>query len=109
MQKPLSGLLILAGTVAGVVCGLLDIAQINTAAEVTGDLFIRLLKLVSTTVIFFSVLSTLTGMGNLREAGLLGGQVFRYTLLTTLIAASIALSLFLVTCSGPPAQPWSWI
>ena len=91
-----SGACILMTAALGIVCGLLDIAAIHSAAEVVGELFIRLLKLVSTPIIFFSVLSTLTGMANLHDAGVLGGRVIRYTLLTTLIAATIALLLFLL-------------
>ncbi|MTI15455.1 dicarboxylate/amino acid:cation symporter [Sansalvadorimonas verongulae] len=91
-----SGTLILVAAALGIVCGLLDIAAIYSVAEAVGELFIRLLKLVSTPIIFFSVLSTLTGMANLHDAGVLGGRVIRYTLLTTIIAATIALLLFLL-------------
>ena len=96
LTKLSSGTMIVFAAIMGIICGLLDITTVNTVATTVGDLFIRLLKLVSTPIIFFSVLSTLTGMGNLQEAGILGGRVFRYTLMTTLIAASIALTLFLV-------------
>ncbi|CAM3545589.1 dicarboxylate/amino acid:cation symporter [Parendozoicomonas haliclonae] len=91
-----SGFWILIAAAVGVVCGLLNIPAINDLATGIGELFIRLLKLVSTPIIFFSVLSTLCGMGNLQQAGRLGGRVIRYTLLTTVIAATIALSLFLI-------------
>ena len=91
-----SGTVVLIAAALGILCGLLDISAINSAAEVIGELFIRLLKLVSTPIIFFSVLSTLTGMANLHDAGVLGGRVIRYTLLTTVIAATIALLLFVV-------------
>ena len=90
-----SGSLILLAAVAGIVCGLLNQPSVISLATVVGELFIRLLKLVSTPIIFFSVLSTLTGMGNLKEAGHLGSRVMRYTLLTTVIAATVALGLFL--------------
>ena len=90
------GLWILLAAGAGIICGLLGIPEINSLASAVGELFIRLLKLVSTPIIFFSVLSTLCGMGNLQEAGLMGRRVVRYTLLTTVLAASIALALFLL-------------
>ncbi len=91
-----SGAWVLIAACAGGICGLLDISTINGLAEGIGELFIRLLKLVSTPIIFFSVLSTLCGMGNLNRAGRLGGRVIRYTLLTTMIAATIALGLLLI-------------
>ncbi|MCL6269279.1 dicarboxylate/amino acid:cation symporter [Sansalvadorimonas sp. 2012CJ34-2] len=96
VSKISTGTMISTAALLGITCGFMDVPVVNTIATTLGDLFIRLLKLVSTPIIFFSVLSTLTGMGNLQEAGILGGRVFRYTLMTTLIAASIALSLFLL-------------
>ena len=55
-----------------------------------------LAKLVSVPLIFFSLLSTLTGMGSMKMVKRLGGLVFRYTLLTTVVAACVALGLFLL-------------
>ena len=101
MAKQMQGVMIAAGTVLGIGAGLLDSDSVNAAATVTGEIFIRLLKLASTPIIFLSVLSTLSGMGDLKTAGSLGGQVLRYTLLTTVIAATIALVLF---CVVDPAR-----
>ncbi len=91
-----SGFSIFVATGLGIICGLLDIPALMTAADLAGEVFIRLLKLMSIPIIFFSVLSTLCSMGSLEEAGKLGGRVIRYTLLTTVIAATVALGLFIV-------------
>ncbi|MEM7589478.1 MAG: cation:dicarboxylase symporter family transporter, partial [Myxococcota bacterium] len=87
---------ILLGALAGIATGVWNQPTLMDAAAVTAALFIRLLKLVSVPLIFFSLLSTLTGMGSMKMVKRLGGLVFRYTLLTTVIAASIALGLFLL-------------
>lgn len=65
------------------------------AAQIISELFINLLKLVSLPIIFLSIVSTATGMGNLETVKNLGGRVMKYTLLTTATAAAIALALFL--------------
>ena len=87
-------MLLLAG-LCGVLTGWLDLAQINQASQVISDLFIRMLKLISLPIIFFALVSTLSGMGNLSDVKRLGGRVIKYTVLTTLIAASVALLLYL--------------
>lgn len=64
-------------------------------AETVSQLFINLLKLVSLPIIFLSIVSTAAGMENMEQMKHLGQKVIKYTLLTTLIAASIALALFI--------------
>lgn len=60
------------------------------------ELFINLLKLVSLPIIFLSIVSTVTGMSNIQEFKSLGKKVVKYTLLTTLIASTTALVLFVL-------------
>lgn len=78
----------------GVIAGLLNIAFINDAAHVIADIFMRLLKLLSLPVISFSLLATLSGLGNWKTLRNMGGRVIQYTLLTTVIAASVAAILY---------------
>lgn len=78
----------------GLGCAWLDYAPINQVGEVISELFIRLLKLVSLPIIFFSLLSTLSKMGSMAQVRILGVKVIKYTLLTTFIAATVALLLF---------------
>ncbi|MEM7494556.1 MAG: dicarboxylate/amino acid:cation symporter [Myxococcota bacterium] len=96
--------LILVGAAAGVITGIAGEPTLLGAADTVTTLFIRLLRLVSLPLIFFSLLSTLTGMGSLRTVKRLGGLVLRYTLLTTVIAACIALGLFLTIAPSQPAS-----
>lgn len=82
-------------TICGVCSGYLQEPFIYSVAETTSQVFINLLKLVSLPIIFLSIVSTASGMESIQQIKLLGKKVVKYTLLTTVIAASIALALFL--------------
>jgi Na+/H+-dicarboxylate symporter len=80
----------------GLISGFLDLPLINQTATVISQIFISLLKLVSLPIIFLSIVATTSGMESIDEIKYLGKKVIRYTLLTTLIAAAIALAVFLM-------------
>lgn len=80
----------------GLLSGYFNNVHVNTAAQGISDIFIGLLKLVSLPIIFLSIVSTASSMENARELKLLGQKVLKYTLLTTLLAATVALILFIV-------------
>lgn len=82
--------------ILGVFVGYLNSNPLNVTAQVAADLFINLLKLVSLPIIFLSIVSTASGMEDMREVKELGKRVAKYTILTTLIAATVALLLFIV-------------
>lgn len=89
-------LLLPLSVLIGILVGYLNIHAINVTAEVASELFINLLKLVSLPIIFLSIVSTASGMENMRELKDLGKRVARYTIVTTLIAATVALGLFVL-------------
>ncbi|CAO5680628.1 MAG: Proton/glutamate-aspartate symporter [Holosporales bacterium] len=89
-------LFILIAFILGVVSGFLNIPFLNNAANIISDIFMRLLKLLSLPVISFSLLATLSGLGNWKKLQHLGFRVVRYTILTTIIAATVAALLFFV-------------
>lgn len=76
--------------------GYMHIPFIYGIATAISDVFINLLKLVSIPIIFLSIVSTVSGMDNVHEFKRLGKKVVKYTLLTTYVAAVIALLVFLV-------------
>lgn len=78
----------------GVGSGYLQHPLVFTAAETLSQIFINLLKLVSLPIIFLSIVSTAASMESLQEIKVLGRKVVKYTLLTTMIAATVALGLF---------------
>lgn len=76
--------------------GYWDHPKIYAMATIVSELFINLLKLISIPIIFLSIVSTLSGMDNAGEIKSLGRSVVKYTLLTTIIAAAIALTIFVL-------------
>lgn len=82
-------------TLFGIVAGVSDSAMVYSLADLLSTLFINLLKLVSVPIIFLSIVSTAGGMENVHEVKALGKRVIKYTLLTTIIAALVALIVFL--------------
>lgn len=76
----------------GIITGWLGI---HTLAEATAEISISLLQLIALPLLFLSVISNLSGMKSLKEFQSIGKRVAFYTLLTTIIAAFIALALFL--------------
>lgn len=81
-------------TLLGIIAGYLNLNAIDAAAETISQVFINLLKLVSLPIIFLSIVSTASGMDSVSEIKSLGKRVIKYTLLTTVIAATVALILF---------------
>ncbi|OEY86599.1 amino acid transporter [Wolbachia pipientis] len=65
-------------------------------AKLFSDVFISLLKLISVPLVFFSIVSTISALKDSSEIKSLLRWVVFYTLLTTIIAASIALVLYLL-------------
>ncbi|MDD7805957.1 MAG: cation:dicarboxylase symporter family transporter [Endozoicomonas sp. (ex Botrylloides leachii)] len=103
-QKRLSPMQpLLIAVLLGLGCAWLNCPIINQLSEVLSELFIRLLKLVSLPIIFFSLLATLSGMSSMRHMRIFGGVVLKYTLLTTLSAAGLALLLYILInpANGP--------
>ncbi len=79
----------------GVVAGYIQNEMVFQVAETISQLFLNLLKLVSLPIIFLSIVSTASGMETFKEITLLGKKVLKYTIMTTVISATVALVLFL--------------
>lgn len=83
-------------TLLGLIAGYLNFPAIDVTAEAISEVFINLLKLVSLPIIFLSIVSTASGMDSVSEIKSIGKRVIKYTLLTTVMAAAIALVLFVI-------------
>lgn len=79
----------------GICTGLYYHPLFISCASLLSELFINLLKLVSLPIIFLSIVATASAMEGLSEMKVIGVKVLKYTLLTTVIAASLALALFI--------------
>ena len=86
---------LLIAILAGSLCYLSPIPFVLTLANTISELFLNMLKLISLPMIFLAIVSTLTQMKNLKEAGWLLKKIVKYTLITTLISAAVGLTLFI--------------
>ncbi len=65
-------------------------------AKLFSDIFISLLKLISLPLVFLSIVSTISGLKDSIEIKILLRKTLFYTLLTTIVAAFVALSFYLL-------------
>ena len=96
---------VLLALALGVVTGLLVPDKPLLACTLIAEIFMRLLKLISMPLIFFSLLSTLTGMDRGVVTRIMAGKLVRYTVLTTFISTIIALLVYLWI--APASLGWS--
>lgn len=90
------GLLILVGALLGLMAGFYDAPLFAPTAQTISELFVNFLKLVSLPVIFLSIVASLGNLGSFSAVKKLAGRTVFYTLLTTTLAALVALGLFLI-------------
>ncbi len=103
------------------VFGLFEVTSVTQTADVIANIFLKILRLISMPIIFFSLLATLTSMNHLGKAKVLLYKTLKYTLTTTLIAAFIGLILFYLfhpvyqkpgpipPIEGEPLHFWSYL
>lgn len=86
---------ILLAIVLALVAGWWQQPQLITLSKIVSDIFVRMLKMISLPMISLSLLATISSVGE-HTLSRLGKRIVSYTILTTAIAASIALALYLV-------------
>lgn len=87
---------LLASTLLAFLCVYFNVGISLSIAQVISDIFIRLLKLLSLPMIFLAITTTLSGIDNLQQIKFLGKKVIYYTIITTIISASIASLVYLI-------------
>jgi len=85
---------IFGGALLGVWCGYVHNPLIIKLATGVSEVFVNFLQLISLPIVFLSIVSTLSNMQSIQEMRTIGKKIVSYTVLTTLIAASVALFLF---------------
>ncbi len=90
-----SYLFMMIAILAGIFSAFLEIPLITLIAESITIIFMNFLKLIATPIVFLAIVATISNMQGFREMQNLGKRVFGYTLFTTMLAASVALALFL--------------
>ena len=96
MKKNYFNLGMILALLLGGILGFFDLPFVVILADVISTLFINMLKLISLPMIFLAIVSTLSRMTSLSEAGVLLRRILTYTVATTLIAATIGMILFLI-------------
>ena len=89
-------LYLIVAAIAGAATGSYGGDGLIAAADVVAHIFVSLLTLVSAPIILLSIISTFTSMGNFAEIKPLLMRVLKYTLITTVIAALVGLTLLVV-------------
>lgn len=82
--------------VLGLVTGFYANPMLFSLATYVSDVFMNLLKLVSTPILFLSIVTVASGMENMSAMAVMGKKVIKYTVITTILAATVALGVFLV-------------
>jgi Na+/H+-dicarboxylate symporter len=93
-----------AGIVTGVVLNTIDVAFLNDHLVaglfgMVGTMFVNALKMLVVPLVFFSLITGVTGIGDIRMLGRVGGKSFGLYLMTTAIA--IASAILLASLVGP--------
>ncbi|MGB2202029.1 MAG: dicarboxylate/amino acid:cation symporter [Pseudooceanicola atlanticus] len=94
-----------AGLVLGVIFNVIDSAFINTHIAgglfaMIGKMFVNALKMLVVPLVFFSLICGVTGIGDIRVLGRVGGKSLVFYILTTGLAISIAIILALIVGPG---------
>lgn len=101
----------LVAIVLGLVNGLWGSQFWQTAGQFISDVFIRLFRFIAIPIIAVSIISTLATISRSKESGKIFRHTIFYTLLTTVLAASLAAVLFVlyapanVALTGTASQP----
>lgn len=101
----------LVAIVLGLVNGLWGSQFWQTAGQFISDIFIRLFRFIAIPIIAVSIISTLATISRSKESGKIFRHTIFYTLLTTVLAASLAAVLFVlyapanVALTGTASQP----
>lgn len=80
----------------GLVTGFFPQPILFSLASYVSDVFMNLLKLVSTPILFLSIVTVASGMENMSAMAAMGKKVIKYTIITTVLAATVALGVFLL-------------
>ena len=103
---------ILLGLVAGIVVGVIAKApsmamlhRIVIAIEPVGTAFIRLISMVVIPLVIGSLFVGIASLGDVRRLGRVGGRTLEYFVTTTLIAATIGVTVALVAGVGEGLDP----
>jgi Na+/H+-dicarboxylate symporter len=88
----------------GILAGSFSSTYIHELSLSISEIFLKMLKFISLPMIFLAIVSTMTQMKSLSEARFMLRKILKYTIATTLVAATIGLLLFLLVRPNPLAS-----
>lgn len=91
---------IFIGIVVGLIVGFTVGDQVSFIMEPIGDIFLRLLQMLVAPVIFFTIISGITKMEDVKSLASVGGRLLLYYALTSLLAVCLGTAFGLVTKPG---------
>ena len=81
-----------------------NIYVVNGFFHILGKIFISALQMLVVPLVFFSLISGVLGIGDIKELGKVGGKAFLLYLLTTAIAIAVAITLAALSDIGHGVQ-----
>lgn len=94
-KKSKYNIALLASIPLGLALGALDSNFIFQCASMVSGFFLKLLRFLSLPLVFFGIGSTITSVKSFQSILSVGKKILYYTLLTTVISATVGLGLFL--------------
>jgi Na+/H+-dicarboxylate symporter len=91
--------------ILGIILGLTVGKEISPVTTPIGDIFLRLLQMLIVPVVFFTILSGIIKMEDVKNLRSVGGKLFLYYALTSLLAAAIGLGSGLLLKPGAGGAP----
>ncbi|BAE81286.1 proton:sodium-glutamate symport protein [Chlamydia felis Fe/C-56] len=108
MKKKLAksnyNLLLLGSMLLGLALASFNSPLVFQSAEIISGIFLKLLRFLSLPLVFFAIGSTITSIKNFQVMLSVGRKVLYYTLLTTIISATVGLGLFIIIYPVMPLE-----
>ena len=91
---------IFIGLILGIIIGFVAGEQVSFIMQPIGDIFLRMLQMLVAPVVFFTIVNGITKMEDTKTLASVGGRLFVYYALTSLLAVLVGADLAMITQPG---------
>ena len=91
---------IFIGLILGIIIGFVAGEQVSFIMQPIGDIFLRMLQMLVAPVVFFTIVNGITKMEDTKTLASVGGHLFVYYALTSLLAVVVGAGLAMITQPG---------
>ena len=91
---------IFIGLILGIIVGFVAGEQVSFIMQPIGDIFLRMLQMLVAPVVFFTIVNGITKMEDTKTLASVGGRLFVYYALTSLLAVVVGAGLAMITQPG---------